>query len=302
MTDRTLIPGFTCRPAVLADAAAAVELIRAAEQVDVGEALLEQSDVEAAWASQDLDLNLDSLVVFYGDRLAAVAHVLAERADVDVHPEFRGRGLGVALIDWCEARARTQAGPGAEPRVGQTVITGSQAAGLLQRRGYEPLWDSWVLHLPAGSGLPAAEPQGVEIRPYEPAEEQAVYTIVEAAFNQWPGRKPQPFAAWQEQVTKRADFDPSLLLVAVSEGQLVGAAFGIHYPGEGWVDQIAVVPSHRSRGIASAMLAALHREFRSRGESVFRLNTDSRTGALDLYLRLGMEIEHSFTRLSRALH
>lgn len=296
------IPGFVTRAATPDDAGAVTELINAAEVVDIGEAMLGQSDVDADWASPSLDLALDTLLVFEGGRMVAAAQVSAERADIDVHPEHRGRGIGTALINWSEERARTQAKPGVVPRVGQTVPTeAADIVDLLNERGYDRLWESWVLRFPVDAELPPAEVEGVEIRPYRTEEEHAAFTIIDTAFSEWDGRQPQPFAEWQSMVTKRPDFDPSLLLVAVVDDELVGAAYGINYPDEGWIDKIAVDRDHRGRGIASAMLATLFTEFRSQGVSLLGLNTDSRTGALDLYLRLGMKVEHSYTRWSRAL-
>lgn len=56
-------------------------------------------------------------------------------------------------------------------------------------------------------------------------------------------------------MVKRPDFDPSLLFVATADDRPVGAAFGISYSTEGWVEQVAVAPSHRNQGIARALLA-----------------------------------------------
>jgi hypothetical protein len=49
------------------------------------------------------------------------------------------------------------------------------------------------------------------------------------------------------------------------------------------------------------MLAQLFEEFRSRGLTRLGLNTDARTGALGLYLELGMVVARTFTRWSRPL-
>lgn len=283
------------------DVSTATQVINQAELADVGEALSEPSDVEADWAATALNLNLDTLTVIDGDRMVAVAQVNAERADVHVLPNYRGRGIGVGLLEWSERRAKSQTEPGVEPRVGQTVPSHSPAAELLERRGYEPLWDSWILRLPASVELERRTTPGIEVRHYRPGEEEAIHSVLESAFSRWPGRTPQSFSSWQEQVMNRSDFDPSLLFVAASEEEVVGAVFGIDYSDEGWVDQVAVAPSHRNKGIASALLVALSDEFRARGQTAFGLNTDSRTGALDLYLRLGMKVERSFTRWSRAL-
>jgi GNAT superfamily N-acetyltransferase len=300
--DGALPAGFTCRPAVGEDISAAIKVINAAEMAEVGEALLEQTDLEADWAAQAFNPELDTIVVFRGEQMAAVGQVFDERADIHVKPEHRGVGIERALTDWSERRARQQADDGGQARIGRTVPTDSPAALMLAERGYEPLYDSWVLRLPEGASPAVRAPSiDVAIRPYRPGEERRVHAIVETAFSEWSGRSPLSYEQWKEKVLDRPDFEPSLLLVAVADQELVGAVFGIDYGNEGWVDQVAVVPTHRGHGIAGALLSAVHAVFVERGRQVFGLNTDSRTGALDLYLRLGMQVDLSFTRFTRAL-
>lgn len=299
----TFPPGLQTRHASLGDAGAVLELAHACEQMDLGEALYELSDIQATWNMPSVDLQHDSLLVFDGVLLVASGLVANERADVYIHPEARGCGIGTAMIQWAEDRARIQATQAGRPaRVGQTVPSRvTDAISLFERRGYAPLWDSWVLRLAEDASLDQTVPDGIEIRPFRPSEGHDIYALIDSAFNEWPGRESRPFSEWQAHVLHRTDFDPTLLLVAVEDGKIVGAVVGIHYEGEGWVDQMAVDANHRGRGIARALLATLFAVFRSRGEHRLGLNTDSRTGALDLYLKLGMQVELTFTRWSAEL-
>jgi mycothiol synthase len=82
---------------------------------------------------------------------------------------------------------------------------------------------------------------------------------------------------------------------------VVGAALGLPYPEEGWVHQIAVQREHRRRGLATALLGAVFEEMRSLGLPEVGLSTDSRTGALDLYLDMGMIVRQTFTHYSKLL-
>jgi GNAT superfamily N-acetyltransferase len=145
-------------------------------------------------------------------------------------------------------------------------------------------------------------PRGVVIRPFDPgSEEEQVYRVVEDAFNEWPTRKPSTFAEWQSGVTRRTDFDPTLLFVAVADREIVGVSFGIPYDEEGWVQQLAVRRDHRNRGLAKALLRTTFDEFRRRGSPAVGVSTDSRTGALDLYLDVGMVVRDSYTHYSKVL-
>jgi mycothiol synthase len=62
----------------------------------------------------------------------------------------------------------------------------------------------------------------------------------------------------------------------------VAAAYFI----DNWVDNIAVAATHRRRGLATDLL---------RGRGRLELSTDSNTGALGFYERLGFEVTRSYT-------
>lgn len=303
-----MVPGFpaglTTRGASLADAAAVTELVRAAEVVDHGEAELTFDDLESGWRRPGFDLSLDVVLVHDRERLVAYAEVPSWRADAAVLPAARGRGIGTALLAWLEHRALERTPPNEEARVGQTVIdTNTPAAELFVRHGYAPRHTSWALRLPRDVTIDHPPlPPGISIRPYRPSiEDEAVYRVVEDAFNEWPNRTPSTFEEWKAFTTQRSDFDPSLLLVATSGDAVVGVAFGLPYPEEGWVQQLAVRADHRGRGIAKALLREAFEGFRRRGFPEVGLSTDSRTGALDLYLGVGMVVRSSYTHYSKLL-
>lgn len=296
-------PGYTTRAPTMADAAAVIALVNAGEAADIGEPLLDLSDIESDWASPLLDLEQDAILVFDGDRLVAFGDLHNSRADAAVHPDDRGRGIGSGLLDWLEARMVTRTPPNEPARIGQSVPeSAGDAAALFRSRGYERKWDSWILRLGPHADLAVASlPAGVEIRPCRPDEEHAVYRVIDDAFNEWEDRRSTPFEDWQAMTTARPDFDPSLLFVAVESGEVIGACVALRYPGDGWVDQLAVRKDRRGQGIARSLLARAYGELRERGETRLGLNTDSRTGALDLYLKLGMYVEHTFVHWAKEL-
>lgn len=302
----TFPPGFTVRPARPDDAAAVLEVIHAAELATVGEVLIELSDIEAEWAAPGLTLDTDVIVVEAGGEIVAWAQVELDRAEADVHPDHRSHGVGRALVEWTERWALDRGDASAttdEVAVGQTLPGGQPGIdGLFAERGYSPTYDSWVLRLPVGGEIDdPGPPPGVQIRPFEPGEAPSVYRVIEDAFNEWPGRHPRTFEEWRSGSLDHPDFRPELLFVAVRGDEVIGACVGMDYSSEGWADQIAVRPDERGKGLARAMLAELFRTFRSRGQQRLGLNTDSRTGALGLYLELGMEVEHTFTHWRRVL-
>jgi len=303
MPEPTFPPGLSVRGATKTDVPAIVALFKASEVADGDDAALTSEDVEGEWRLDGFDPADDAVMVVDEDLLVAYAEVPGWRAQATVHPDDRSRGIGTALLRWVEWRARRRPPDGDEMRVGQTVIDANRgAADLFRRHGYVPRHTSWALQLPADVTIDHRPlPDAIEIRPFRTDEEYAVYRVIEDAFNEWPDRIPSTFADWQATTTRRTDFDPSLLLVAASDGEVVGVAFGIPYEDEGWVQQLAVRRDHRGRGLARALLRASFDEFRRRGAPAVGLSTDSRTGALDLYRSVGMVVIASYTHWSKLL-
>ena len=93
---------------------------------------------------------------------------------------------------------------------------------------------------------------------------------------------------------ERDGFTPDDLIVIREDGTVVAAAFIIDVD-EIWVDKLAVAASSRGRGHARELLAAARSRAASRGHARVRLSTDSNTSALEVYTRLGMDVERSYT-------
>jgi GNAT superfamily N-acetyltransferase len=286
------------------DVEAVTMLVREAERIDAGEPSLTVEDLQSEWDFPGFDPQTDARLVFDGEQLVAAAEVPGWRAEANVHPDVRGRGIGTAVLAWVEETALRRVPESDRVRVGQTVIsTNTDAISLFLDHGYELRHTSWVLRLPDEVTIaPEPIPDGFEIRPFDPAtEEHAVYQVIEDAFNEWPTRMPSTFAEWQSGVTGRSDFDSSLLLVAARGDDLMGVAYGIPYEDEGWVQQLAVRDDHRGEGIAKALLGSLFERFRALEFPAVGLSTDSRTGALDLYLGLGMIVRDTYVHYSKLL-
>ncbi|MGB5167899.1 MAG: GNAT family N-acetyltransferase [Acidimicrobiia bacterium] len=296
--------GLTVRGASYNDIPTVAALLRASEEFDAGEPSATDEDVESEWMLPDFDPAVDVLLVFDDNRIVASAEVPGWRAEATVHPDARGRGTGAAILGWIERRAVERANHGPEIRVGQTVVdTNTDAISLFLRHGYTPRHTSWVLRLPDDVTIDHPPlPRGVVIRPFDAdQEEEQIYRVVEDAFNEWPTREPSTFEEWRSGVTGRSDFDPTLLFVAVADQEVVGVSFGIPYEDEGWVQQLAVRGDHRNQGLAKALLRTTFDELRRRGSPAVGLSTDSRTGALDLYIDAGMVVRASYTHYSKVL-
>jgi ribosomal protein S18 acetylase RimI-like enzyme len=96
---------------------------------------------------------------------------------------------------------------------------------------------------------------------------------------------------------------PELSPVAFAGDELVGVAICLALPDSeaGHVEQVAVRRDQRGKGIARALIAQASLGFYRQGRPDLVLWTHSGTGALAMYERLGMTVQHSTTVFSRKL-
>lgn len=291
--------GLTGRPLVMTDARAVCEVMAAQELEDTGEVAIEEADIVGDWQRPSYDVSAGTLGIFDGDRLVAYAEYMGSaRGDAAVHPDYRGRGIGTALAVWMQARARAAG----ESVIGMPVPVGSPGDRLLEALGYHVRWNSWVLQLPEGATVPERElPAGYAIREATPDDYEACWTVLEDAFLEWSERDREPFEDFVARTVKRPGFQPwNLRLVVDQSGAAVGATVVFPFGTEGYVDRIATRKDQRGRGIAQAMLVDAFAAAREHGATTSGLNTDSRTGALGLYEKVGMTVTQNW--VNRAIN
>lgn len=292
--------GYAAAPLADRDVDDVVRLVRACERHDTGAQMYERADLVGDLALADRAR--DSVVLRGAGQRDPVGWGLVVRGRsrwADVHPEHRGRGLGRALVRWSVGAARAV---GAD-RIGQTIADGrADAERLMRACGASPVRTAWILvrdHDPAGPApvVPGAGPPvGVALREATPADADAALDMMERAFRTWPDREPSSRAVWQAMVTGREGFGYEQLQLAVdAAGRPVGAAFLLVDGDELWVDKLATDPDWQGRGIGRALLARASELAHSRGLARTMLSTDSTTGALPFYERLGMCVQRSFT-------
>jgi mycothiol synthase len=244
---------------------------------------------------------LDTQLVFEDGRLVGWADLHRGRGEGDVRPTHRFRGIGAALIEWIERRARALG----KAEVGQTKTDANLGArDLFLVRGYEPSWVAWVSRIAFEEPPPAPEPiHGIEIRPFQPSDARDVDRVVDTAFSEWAGRDPEPFEVWASDDLVHPKFAHEISPLAFDGDELVGVLLAFDYPelSEGWITQLATKATHRRRGIGRALLRTTFGWLFERGRRVAGVSTDSRTGALGLYERVGMHVERQYTRYSKHL-
>jgi GNAT superfamily N-acetyltransferase len=294
--------GYSARMGSPEDVGVVFDLVAAAERHLDGVVEIDRDDIEMDFGRVGFHPPTDLVIVSDETGPAGWANVHRERAEADTHPSHYGRGIGSALLRWTEARATEL---GAE-KVSQTVTDHNLAAAeLFRANGYEPSRTAWILEI-VFDEPPAAHdpPPGIAIRGYDPAADaNAVHRLIDDAFNEWEGRTSLPFDEWAAFVIRHPSFSPELSRLAFDGDELVGVALSFDYVTnrEGWVQQLATKASHRHRGIARALLYDAFRSFYERGKVKCGLSTESRTGALSLYERVGMSVRRSYTTYVKRL-
>ena len=223
-----------------------------------------------------------------------------------LHPAWRRRGIGTAMLAWLEQRQRQIAAeqPGASSYLHHAFVTQGETdrAALLGKAGYVPVRYFFEMIRPDLLDLPAFPlPPGVEIRPVQPEHLRAIFDAhMEALRGHWGGAPPRPgdFEAWCRARTCQ----PQLWQVAwdVESGRVAGQvkpwidftqneALGRQ---RGFTEFISVGAPWRRRGLARALVVRALAAQRDAGmtESELGVDTDSPYGAPRLYEACGFRV------------
>lgn len=198
-----------------------------------------------------------------------------------VHPGFRGQGIGRTLLAWQMDRARAYDAETRQPEFGplrQICFVDDHLVdrrNLLHAAGFTPVRWSVDMTMVFGPELTDhAWPSGVELLPYDPSMSEQVRQCHNRCFAEKPMAQPVPQDVWDRSV-RRSTFHPEWSWVArdVATDALIGYAMNSGYESdwteqghsEGWTDRLGVLPEHRGRGIAGALLQSSILSFRRAG-------------------------------------
>jgi len=303
--------GYTFRAPTRDEADAVGDVLLADQRADDVEPTLDASFVRQVWSRPDLDLSADAWVVTDPARsIVGYGQVTREEPGVVgswgvVHPAHRRRGIGSSLFDRIEARAGELLVGASAGRFRHSINSADAAAAAMAgARGLRPIRHFWHMQIDlAGPIEPGAAPDGIVIDGIEPGDDlHSVHAIIAAAFVDDVGDHPEPFDRWLAEHTSSPGYDPTLWLLARDRGVPVGALVARAGDDGGWVDWLAVLASHRSRGIGTALLRRSFAAFATRGLRRVLLNVDAEnvTGATGVYESVGMRVVNRWEMWERA--
>jgi GNAT superfamily N-acetyltransferase len=274
---------------------------RACERHDDGEPLFTEEDLVAVWKRPSLDPERHTIGVRDGDALVAHALLFGERdAFACVLPSHRGRGIGRWLLRWTQDAGRAAGNAVTSQSVSER---NHGAAALLEADGFAARWRAWFFDLElAAEPAPPVPPDGYAIAAFEPGrDDRAVHRLIADAFGEWPEHDADTFEDWVAQTLGRPGFRPEHIARALCGTELAGAAVMVDDERVLWVDQLAVAPAHRGRGVARALLTHAFGVGWRTGHRHVGLATDSRTGARGLYEHVGMHVTRTYVEYSKPL-
>ena len=275
-------------------------------------------DLRISWQKPGFQVERDTFVVeTSGGRVVGFdqfdnhhQHAILE-AEGYVHPEFKGRGIGRALLRAAETRAHEEI-PLAEPEVRislrSPIVNGDQAAHELHRQeGFTPLRYFWRMEINlTAPPAPANFPLGIELRPFVKEEHaRAVLKAQNESFRDHWGNHEEIYEQWAVHKFSRAEFDPTLWMIAWDgrSAEIAGCSQNRYRGGIGWIGTLGVRRSWRKRGLGEALLLHSFAEFYKRGTTTIGLGVDAQnpTGATRLYQKVGMHAVSEFVFYEKEL-
>lgn len=118
--------------------------------------------------------------------------------------------------------------------------------------------------------------------------EQVPHVWMEAGLPYRPKGRDAP-----EGLRSQLKRDPDLFLGAFEEARMVGVAIATDDGRKGWINRLAVIPSHRRMGVGEALVRACEEALRKRGRGVFSILIEGENAASEsLFLKAGYRSEH----------
>ena len=266
----------------------------------------------------------DLVLGFVGDELVSVSFATFEDANEGmrhyqiygyVHPDWRRRGLGTALLPRSEDRLRQFARAHQQPAppllVTWTDGTDVGARRLVETSGYQDVRTYHYMVRPDLDHIEApAPPEGIVIRSVTRAELRKVWDAMSEAFRDHFGAMDTSETAYQGWIDSPR-MNPEGMIVAFDGEEVAAGVQSAITPGEneargymrGWTDPVFTRRAWRRRGLAFACLGRALEVLRDWGMTSAQLGVDTENpnDALRLYRKHGFESTFTETEWHKPL-
>lgn len=132
----------------------------------------------------------------------------------------------------------------------------------------------------------ARKKQGVQflVRPLEEKElDEMTRVWVDADLPYRPKGRDSP-----EELRAQLRRSPDLFIGAFDGQKMIGAVIATDDGRKGWINRLAVLPSHRRMGVGEALVKVCEDALRKRGRSIFSIHIEGRNAASEgLFLKSG---------------
>ncbi|MFI7060533.1 GNAT family N-acetyltransferase [Kribbella sp. NPDC050124] len=311
--------GIETRPIDKGDADAWAELLAAKETVDQEGENYDAQDLIDELEDPHLDPALDTIGLWAGGRMIGYGKLHAPeglveidrvRTEGTVHPEWRRRGVGSALMPWLIKRAgelHTARHPQAPGEVtGSRISTNVGAERLFQKFGFEERRYFCDMKRPLDQPVPeVALADGLRIVPFDLAMNEALRVVHNDVFADHWGSTPRDAETWKTWFTGNRAFRGESSYVVLDGDTIAAYVLGYEYEAdteatgirELYIGQVGTVKAYRGRGLAGAALAKVLTAAAEAGyqRSGLGVDADNPTGALGLYERLGYSVSSKWT-------
>ncbi|GGM32220.1 GNAT family N-acetyltransferase [Dactylosporangium sucinum] len=302
------------RGCTLRDVPAILVVTRASDIASLGEPDWSEAEVVETLTAPNHDPAVDSWLAFVPDGDAdggadrgadgdpiAWAYVdnpqrgVRDNVEVYAVPERGTKAYG-PLLDLAIARVADRARDAGHPEV--TLRAGAIASetvylAVLQDKGFRFV----KRHARMNRALTGAEraPEGHAVRPVRDEDLPRFHEVLELAFADTPDYQPTPYETWREAVRRLPSVSFDEWFVYEDGGEIVGVLQSADQAvehGEGWVKNLAVLRTHRKRGIGGALLRTAFAAYAAKGRTSAGLGVDltNPTGAYQLYADTGMTV------------
>jgi len=219
-----------------------------------------------------------------------------------LHPDWRRKRIGTAMLQHAEARMRQIAATheAAGEKFFQVWANESEQClqALLESQGYRPARYFFEMTRDIREPLPEAPmPPGLEVRPVTEAHYRPIFDAANEAFRDHWGFVERTFEEEFPHWIEDPDFNPSLWQVAWDGDQIAGMVQNFVNKAEnaeyqrkrGYTEGISVRRPWRKLGLARSLLVQSITMFKEMGmdETALGVDAENLSGALKLYQGVG---------------